>query len=92
MPQGQQYHTHPVRRSQSNGGSYLAELWDSFWNPPHLNCPKCGSEMVEYYDPFFFSPIRALKGRRRVRCTACRFIWRPSVRKRNMWKGFRPFI
>ncbi|HUI93895.1 MAG TPA: hypothetical protein VLX68_16750 [Chitinivibrionales bacterium] len=86
-------HNHYYRNNREpEYQSMLEELWDSFWNGPRLDCPKCGSKAVEYYDPFFFSPIRTLKGHRRVKCTACKFIWRPSRRRKSFWKGLRPFI
>lgn len=86
-------HSHRSRHDTADSfesPSYFSELWDSFWYPPSLVCPKCGSGLLEYYDPFFFSPIRTLKGRRRVKCTACRFIWRPSSRKKQ-FRGLWPF-
>jgi hypothetical protein len=92
MPSHQHYHHQSALRNNGNDGSFLGDLWDSFWNPPHIACPKCGSEIVEYYDPFFFSPVRTLKNRRRVKCTTCHFIWRPSRRKKTFWKGIRPFF
>ena len=65
--------------------SLLSDLWDSFWNPPEIACPKCGSDATEYYDPFFFSPIRTLKNKRRIRCTTCRFVWRPNRKRKSLW-------
>ncbi len=53
------------------------------WIPPESKCPKCGSMSVKYYDPFLFSPVRTLTDRRRIKCNRCRFIWRPSRRKKN---------
>lgn len=55
-----------------------SEIWDAFWEPPDVACPKCKSQIVEYYDPFLFSLLRTLGGRRRYRCTECRFVWRRS--------------
>ena len=92
MPSHQHYRHQSTLRNNEGDGSFLGNLWDSFWNPPSIACPKCGSDIVEYYDPFFFSPIRTLKGRRRVKCRTCHFIWRPSRRKKTFWKGFRPFF
>ncbi len=66
--------------------SLLTDLWDSFWEPPMIKCPKCNSELIEYYDPFFFSPIRTLKGKRRVKCNTCSFIWRPKRRANSPWE------
>jgi hypothetical protein len=70
----------------------LAELWNSFWNPPDVACPKCGSTATEYYDPFFFAPVRTFTGKRRIKCTVCRFIWRPSRRGRSLWEKFKPIV
>jgi DNA-directed RNA polymerase subunit RPC12/RpoP len=70
----------------------LIELWDSFWNPPLETCPKCGHKITVFYDPFFFAPIRTLKGKRRIQCLSCHFIWRPSRRRRSVWDKFRPFM
>ncbi|NLD91883.1 MAG: hypothetical protein GX639_04350 [Fibrobacter sp.] len=67
------------------------DLWNSFWNPPEIKCPKCGSDLTEYYDPFFFAPIRTLKGKRRIKCKSCRFIWRPSRTTKSIWDVFNPF-
>ena len=65
----------------------VRELWDSFWNPPLAACPKCGSAATEYYDPFFFAPMRTLAGKRRIKCLSCRFIWRPSRKtKESIWE------
>jgi hypothetical protein len=68
------------------------ELWDSFWNPPSVACPKCNSLATQYYDPFLFAPIRTLTGKRRIKCTACHFIWRPSRRGKSLWDRFKPVI
>ena len=54
---------------------------DYFMNDPQVPCPKCGSEDVEWYDPFFFAPMRALKFQRRMRCHECRYVWRPQHRR-----------
>jgi hypothetical protein len=83
------HHGHHVSRSHSAGRNQtrMRELWDSFWNPPAAACPKCGSVATEYYDPFFFAPMRTLAGKRRIKCTSCRFIWRPSRRrKESAWE------
>lgn len=70
----------------------IVELWNSFWKQPEINCPKCGSASTEYFDPFFFAPIRTLKGKRRIRCILCKFVWRPSRNtKRNIWDIINPF-
>jgi hypothetical protein len=79
---------HHSRREQApkiSKATLLGMLWHSFWDPPEEACPKCGNAVVEYYDPFFFSPIRTLKGRRRIRCKLCHFIWRPSRKGRAVW-------
>ncbi|MCU0608141.1 MAG: hypothetical protein MUF22_00035 [Chitinispirillaceae bacterium] len=67
-------------------------LWDSFWSQPVISCPKCGSAATEYYDPFFFALSRTLSGKRRIRCTACRFVWRPSRSGRSVWDKFKPVM
>ena len=69
----------------------FTQLWDEFWNGPQIVCPKCNSMTVEFYDPFFFSPIRTLQGRRRLRCKTCRFVWRPSHKGKSPWKALNPF-
>ncbi|NLG17850.1 MAG: hypothetical protein GX556_11005 [Fibrobacter sp.] len=68
----------------------FSELWDSLWLPPSAHCPKCGSAATEYYDPLLFSPIRTLKGKRRIKCTSCKFIWRPSRSGNSIWDRFKP--
>lgn len=68
----------------------FSELWDAFWSSPAVKCPKCGRDVVEYYDPFFFSPIRALRGKRRVKCLTCHFIWRPKRSVNSVWDKFLP--
>jgi transposase len=75
----------PARRSA------MLDLWRSFWNPPQETCPRCGGKAVEYYDPFFFSPIRTLQGRRRIKCTNCKFVWRPSSKGRSVLDRLNPF-
>ena len=75
--------------SEKNGS--FRELWNSFWKQPETNCPKCGSTSIEYYDPFFFAPIRTLKGKRRIRCISCGFIWRPSRNAKTIWDIINPF-
>ncbi len=67
----------------------FAELFEGFWGVPEISCPKCRGKLIEYYDPFFFSPIRTLKGHRRLRCQACHFIWRPSRSGKSVWDHFR---
>lgn len=79
----------PPSYATVEGRGLLATLWDSFWGPPEYTCPKCRSAAVEYYDPFFFSPVRTLKGRRRIKCLSCGFIWRPSRRTRSPLDRFR---
>jgi hypothetical protein len=69
----------------------LKELWNSFWLSPEVRCPKCNCELTEYYDPFFFAPLRTLKGRRRIKCTSCRFVWRPSRNTKTVWDILNPF-
>lgn len=56
----------------------IIRLWEGFWSQPEVVCPKCGSTQVEYYDPFFFAPVRTFSGRRRFQCTSCLFVWRKS--------------
>jgi len=79
------------QREQSAYKVVFLRLWDEFWNGPHIVCPKCGGTTVEFYDPFFFSPIRTLQGRRRIRCKTCRFVWRPSSKGKAPWKALNPF-
>ena len=88
------HHSH-----HSSGKSFVAgqpgilrELWDSFWYPPGVVCPKCGSPATEYYDPFFFTPVRTFTGKRRIKCTNCRFIWRPSQRGKSLWEKVKPIM
>lgn len=69
----------------------MGVLWHSFWHPPDIACPRCGSRGCDYYDPFFFSPLRTLGGRRRIKCRECRFVWRPSSRGRSMLETLNPF-
>lgn len=71
--------------------SIVGALWDSFWGAPDAKCPKCGSHSVEYYDPLFFAPIRTLKGKRRIKCCTCHFIWRPSRKEKSILERFNPF-
>ncbi|MBD3392289.1 MAG: hypothetical protein GF418_09495 [Chitinivibrionales bacterium] len=78
---------HPRLRSRPSG--IFMQLWEAFWHPPDMHCPKCRGTTVEYYDPFFFSPLRTLAGRRRLRCTSCRFIWRPSRSGKSVWDHLR---
>jgi DNA-directed RNA polymerase subunit RPC12/RpoP len=75
----------------SRSRQVFARLWAEFWNGPEISCPKCGNNDVEFYDPFFFNPIRTLQGRRRIRCKACRFVWRPSTKGKAPWKALNPF-
>jgi hypothetical protein len=56
----------------------FTRIWEGFWSPPDAACPKCGNTNIEWYDPFFFSFWRTLNGRRRYRCSQCRFVWRKS--------------
>jgi hypothetical protein len=92
MPISRHHYNHNHSAPRQEYHTFIEELWDSFWNPPRIKCPKCQGVTVEYYDPFFFSPIRTLKGHRRVKCTTCHFIWRPSRRRKTLFKGFRPFM
>jgi hypothetical protein len=89
-------HHHHHRSARDSWGSdhpgLLSELWRSFWNPPDTVCPKCGSPATEYYDPFFFALQRTLTGKRRIKCTACHFIWRPSRRGKSLWERFKPVV
>lgn len=88
MPQRRRKHA-IHRRSSSDALSTLAELWDRFWSPPEGTCPKCGNTRIEYYDPFFFSPLRTLNGKRRLRCSGCRFVWRKSRGGRTLLDRFK---
>ncbi len=76
---------HDHHHFQTPKHNILSDLWEAFWSPPDEKCPKCEGVVVEYYDPFLFSPIRTLKGRRRVKCMTCRFIWRPKRKSTNTW-------
>jgi hypothetical protein len=69
----------------------LKSIVMSFWLPPQTKCPKCGSELTEYYDPFFFAPIRTLQGKRRIKCRACRFVWRLSRDGKSVFDMINPF-
>jgi hypothetical protein len=82
-PSGRHRHKQSLKTEQVQENP-LTVLARSFWEPPRESCPKCNSTQVEYYDPFFFSPIRTIKGRRRIRCNACSFIWRPSRKGRTL--------
>jgi hypothetical protein len=84
-------HTKVKIQNLSGKKSRFAELWDSFWKPPEIKCPKCGSSSTEYYDPFFFSPLRTLKGKRRIKCICCHFVWRQSRTSRAIWDIINPF-
>lgn len=66
----------------------LHDLVVTIWGPPEENCPKCKNPDTEYYDPFFFAPLRTLGGRRRIKCHKCGFIWRPSRSKRSILSKF----
>jgi rRNA maturation protein Nop10 len=69
----------------------VGELWNSFWYPPRETCPRCGGKNIAYYDPFLFSPVRTLQGRRRLKCAQCKFVWRPSSRGRSVLQMINPF-
>lgn len=75
-------------RSHDNG--LFSELWIGFWGKPDYKCPKCNHENIEYYDPFFFNPMRTLLGKRRVKCITCRFIWRPKKTSASILERFFP--
>jgi DNA-directed RNA polymerase subunit RPC12/RpoP len=79
------------RHAKQQARSPLGDLWDSFWLPPKETCPRCGGRLLEYYDPFLFSPVRTLSGKRRIKCTTCRFVWRPSSRGRSVLQAINPF-
>ncbi|MBD3420116.1 MAG: hypothetical protein GF398_08375 [Chitinivibrionales bacterium] len=79
------------RSSRKSRDNPVGLLWDTFWYPPKEICPRCNGKVVEYYDPFFFSPIRTLQGRRRLKCVLCKFIWRPSRRGRSVTQLLNPF-
>ena len=88
------HHSHSKMKIQqfSKKNASFKDFFNTFWSTPEFKCPKCGCEMTEYYDPFFFAPIRTLKGRRRVKCTSCRFVWRPSRNtKKTIWDILNPF-
>lgn len=85
---GSRHHYHHRKKLFYN--NIFTELWDSFWSSPVVKCPKCGHDVVEYYDPFFFSPIRTLKGKRRVKCMTCHFIWRPKRSVNSVLDRFLP--
>ncbi len=90
MPsRGSRHHRHQ-RMKLWKSDNIISQLWDSFWDPPSETCPKCGRDVVEYYDPFFFSPIRTLRGKRRVKCLNCRFIWRPKKTVSSVWDKIIP--
>ncbi len=76
----------------SHYNGIFSELWDGFWGKPHQKCPKCGHKNIEFYDPFFFSPMRTLAGKRRVKCMTCRFIWRPKKSDSSILDRFLPRI
>ncbi|MBN1756666.1 MAG: hypothetical protein JW863_00010 [Chitinispirillaceae bacterium] len=66
----------------------IASLYDKIWGRPAECCPKCRNEQTEYYDPFFFAPLRTLAGKRRIKCPSCGFIWRPSRSRRTFFDAF----
>lgn len=70
----------------------LHQIAEVIWGPPDEACPKCKSIATEYYDPFFFSPVRTLSGKRRIKCPKCGFIWRPSRSKKSPLSKFTPQI
>jgi hypothetical protein len=79
------------RRSyHSSRKDILHELGVAIWGPPDEACPKCKNPDTDYYDPFFFAPLRTLSGKRRVKCPQCGFIWRPSRSKRSILSKFNP--
>ncbi|MBN1307756.1 MAG: hypothetical protein JXA18_07560 [Chitinispirillaceae bacterium] len=67
---------------------FFHDLFETVWGPPHESCPKCKGEKTEYYDPFFFAPLRTLLGKRRIKCSECGFIWRPSRTRRSLLRRF----
>ncbi|HEX2960010.1 MAG TPA: hypothetical protein VHO70_24460 [Chitinispirillaceae bacterium] len=79
-------HSRKRRITYQTEGGILSQLWNEFWAPPVFKCPKCKCEETEFYDPFFFSPIRAITGRRRIQCKSCRFIWRQSRSDKSIWE------
>ncbi len=81
------HHRRPQWRKNDN---IFSDLWFAFWSPPVEKCPKCNRDVVEYYDPFFFSPIRTLRGKRRVKCLTCHFIWRPKKSTSSVWDKIMP--
>lgn len=84
-------HRRHDRRESPLRAGFIGELWSSFWYPPRETCPRCTGAAVEYYDPFFFSPLRTLQGRRRLKCTTCKFVWRPSRKGRSILQKINPF-
>ncbi|KMQ52377.1 hypothetical protein CHISP_0644 [Chitinispirillum alkaliphilum] len=67
----------------------ISRIIDSIGTKKVKPCPKCGSTIVELYDPFFFSPLRTVKGKRRLICRSCRFIWRTSRKKSSAFERFK---
>ena len=92
MPSSHHHHRSSRESFSSRPGGVFRELWDSFWNPPEIVCPKCGSSATVYYDPFFFAIGRTVTGKRRIKCTVCRFVWRPSRKGKSLWEKFRPIV
>gem|GEM_PF-5912462 len=75
-----------MRHSDCDRGFFSAFI-TAVWGAPRETCPKCKSAQTEYYDPFFFAPLRTLQGRRRIKCRECGFIWRPSRSGRSFLSG-----
>jgi len=78
MARSHRHHNHRFERPRSGFVRTVSVLWETFWGKPQVVCPKCRCEEIEYYDPFFFAPLRTLRGTRRFRCERCHFVWRKS--------------
>ena len=79
-------------RNSPRSDSLFLGLWDYFWRNPDGECPKCGYDKVEYYDPFFFSLLRTFQGKRRLRCIKCHFVWRPKKKDKSALEKMLPRI
>ena len=72
------------RRSKPKSINAIDTFMRYVWQPPERVCPKCGNKSIQYYDPFFFSPIRSMMGKRRLKCPSCRFVWRPNRKEKSI--------
>jgi hypothetical protein len=66
------------RRARFSVRERVSAWLDDLLAAPSAICPRCQGADVEHYDPLIFAPVRALSGRRRLRCRACGFVWRRS--------------